>query len=103
VRGLKEQASSSTYAEGARRRAIETQLERAKELYLLGDFSRDQYDARKRILEAELASIEPPILADVGEAATALTNFAWFWAQETDAKERNKILRLIFETVTVDN
>jgi hypothetical protein len=42
-----------------------------RELYLLGDFSRDQYDARKRILEAELASIEPPILADVSEAATA--------------------------------
>ena len=42
-------------------------------------------------------------MADVSDAAAALTNFAWFWEQETDPAERNKILRLIFETVTVDN
>ena len=42
------------------------------------------------------------MLADASDAAAALANFAWFWDQETDASERNKILRLIFEKVCVD-
>jgi hypothetical protein len=88
---------------GARRRAIEGQLARAKDLYLVGDFTRGQYEAHKRVLKAELATLEPPILADAGDAAAALANFGWFWDQETDASERNKILRLIFEQVTVDD
>jgi site-specific DNA recombinase len=103
VRRLKEQASPARSGDGSRRRAIETQLARTKELYLLGDFTRDQYDQRKRVLEAELAVLEPPIVADVSQAAAALTHFGWFWQQETDPAERNKILRLIFEAVTVED
>ena len=71
--------------------------------YMLGDLTREQYETRKRVLQAELATIEPPIVADATEAAAALTNFGLFWNQETDPAEQNKILRLIFETVTVDN
>jgi hypothetical protein len=55
------------------------------------------------VLQAELATLEPPMLADAGDAAAALANFGWFWDQETDPSERNKILRLIFEQVTVDD
>jgi hypothetical protein len=55
------------------------------------------------VLEAELAVIEPPIVADVGDAIAALANFGWFWDQESDPAERNKILRSIFESVTVDD
>ena len=58
---------------------------------------------RKRVLQAELATLEPPIVADIADAAAALANFAWFWDQEMDAAERSKILRLIFEQVTVDD
>jgi hypothetical protein len=43
------------------------------------------------------------MLTHVGDAAAALANFAWFWSQETDPAERNKILRLIFEQITVDH
>ena len=43
------------------------------------------------------------MLADVSDAAAALANFAWFWDQEADPAERNKILRLIFEHVAIDN
>jgi hypothetical protein len=42
------------------------------------------------------------MLADASDAAASLANFAWFSDQETDPSERNKILRLIFEEVTVD-
>jgi site-specific DNA recombinase len=103
VRRLKEQATRDRDEEGARGRAIEGQLARAKDLYVLGDFTREQYEAHKRVLQSELATLEPPMLADVSDAAAALANFGWFWDQETDRAERNKILRLIFEQVTVDD
>jgi hypothetical protein len=41
VRRLKAQATTNTDAEGARRRAVEGQLARAKDLYLLSDFTRE--------------------------------------------------------------
>jgi hypothetical protein len=43
------------------------------------------------------------MLTDASEAAAALANFGWFWDRETDPSERNKILRLVFEQVTVDD
>jgi hypothetical protein len=55
------------------------------------------------VLEAELATLEPPILSDVEKAAAALTNFAWFWQRETDPAERNLLLRLIFDHLTIDD
>jgi site-specific DNA recombinase len=103
LRRLKEQAKLGQSDDGARRRALETQLERAKELYLLGDFTRAQYDARKNILEQELATLEPPLILDITEAAAALTDFSRFWDEIPDHAERNKILRVIFERVTVDD
>ena len=103
VRRLKEQTRTGEGQDGARRRALELQLERVKELYLLGDMSRSQYDTRKTVLQAELAAVEPPLVLDITEAAGALTNFARFWDDVTDPAERNKILRVIFDKVTVDN
>ncbi len=67
------------------------------------DFTRVQYDARKNILEAELATLEPPLILDISEAAAALTDFIRFWEEISDHAERNKILRVIFERVTVDD
>ena len=103
VRRLKKQTRVGEGQDGARRRALETQIERAKELYLLGDLTRSQYDARKAVLQAELAAVEPPLVVDITEAAGALTNFAHFWDEVSDLAERNKILRVIFEKVTVDD
>jgi hypothetical protein len=100
-------ASASTSSPGCESvfsaAAIQGQLERTKDLYLLGDLSREQYQARKRVLTGELATLEPPILSDVEKAAAALANFAWFWQQETNPTERNTLLRLIFDHVTIDD
>jgi site-specific DNA recombinase len=103
IRRLKEQARTGQHEDGARRRTLETQLERTKELYLLGDLTRAQYDARKSLLETELATLEPPLILDITEAAAALTDFTRLWAELPDQAERNKILRVIFEQITVDN
>jgi hypothetical protein len=54
-------------------------------------------------LQAELDAIELPVVRDVSEAAAALTNFALFWERETDAKERNKLLHVIFDWAWVDD
>jgi hypothetical protein len=43
------------------------------------------------------------MLADASETAAAFANFGWFWDQETDPSERNKIRRLIFKQVTVND
>ena len=53
--------------------------------------------------ESPLRSLESSNRGFETPHAAALTDFAWFWAQETDPVERNKILRLIFESVTVDD
>jgi hypothetical protein len=37
------------------------------------------------------------------QAAAALTDFATLWGEIDDHAERNKILRVIFERVTVDD
>jgi hypothetical protein len=55
------------------------------------------------VLQAEHATLEPPMLTDANDAAAALANFEWFCDQETDASGRSKILRLISERVTVDD
>jgi hypothetical protein len=104
IRRLKEATRGATAeTEKAQRSRIAGQLERLKDLYLIGDVTKDQYAFRKQVLQHELASLEPPQVVDVSEAAAALTNFALFWEREHDPAERNKLLRLVFETVTQDS
>jgi hypothetical protein len=40
---------------------------------------------------------------DAEEAAAALTNFALFWEREQDARKRNRLLRTIFQSLTVSD
>jgi hypothetical protein len=53
------------------------------------------------VLQAELATLEPPILADAGEAAAALANLV-LGSRDGRCGEKQD-LRLIFEYVTVDD
>ena len=78
------------------------QLERLKDLYIIGDLTKEQYTFRCQTLRDELRLLQPPPTTDAAEhAAAVLTNFALFWERETDAAERNRLLRLVFERVTV--
>jgi len=54
------------------------------------------------VIEAELDALEPPVVVDVTEAAAALANFGLFWDAEEEPQERNRLLRIMFERVTVD-
>ena len=104
IRRLKQAGSRSDPAsETARRTRMSSQLERLKELYIIGDLTRDQYAYRRQVLQQEPASLQPPEVVDVSEAAAALTNFGLFWEREHDPAERNKLLRIIFESVSQDD
>ena len=103
IRRLKEAAREATAeAEKVQRSRINGQLERLKELYVIGDLTKDQYVYRRQVLQQELAGLEPPRVVDVSEAAAALTNFGLFWERERDPAERNKLFRIIFESVSQD-
>jgi len=54
-------------------------------------------------VHVSVVQVEALRLARASEGAAVLANFGWCWDQEMDASERNKILRLIFEHVTVDD
>jgi recombinase-like zinc beta ribbon protein len=103
VRRLRELAANGISANASYqddRNRLEGQLERLKDLYVLGDLTNDEYTYRRQLLEQELAALEPPVVHNAEEAAAALTNFGLFWEREQDATRRNKLLRAIFETVT---
>jgi hypothetical protein len=55
---------------------LDGQRERLKDLYFLGDVTKDEYTYKRQILERELAALEPPVVNEAEEAAAALTNFA---------------------------
>jgi DNA invertase Pin-like site-specific DNA recombinase len=86
-----------------RRRELLAQLARVKDLYVMGDLTKEEYSQRKRVLERDLPALEPQSVIDLGEAAAALTNFGLFWDKEREAAERNKLLRHILEKVTQDS
>jgi hypothetical protein len=63
VRGLKrkrlETATRTAHGVDDRRSAGASEGSVAR-----GDFAREQYDAHKRVLQAELATLEPPLAAE---------------------------------------
>ena len=106
VRRLRELATGATDATASYeedRNRLEGQLERLKDLYVLGDLTKEEYSYRRQLLAQELAALEPPVVHNAEEAAAALTNFGLFWEREQDATKRNKLLRAIFESVTASD
>jgi hypothetical protein len=68
-----------------------------------GDLSDNEYQFQKQVIEAEVDRLDPPIIVDVTEAAAVLTNFGVAWeAAATDPQEQNRLLRIMFERITVD-
>ena len=84
----------------ADRTRLEGQRQRLKDLYVLGDVTKDEYTYKRQLLEQELAVLEPPVVNDAEEAAAALTNFGLFWEREPDANKGNRLLRVIFQSLT---
>lgn len=80
------QAKTDSHAgeDTARRSELLRQLERLRDLYMMGDFTKGQYIMRRQALEEELQPTTPPTDPDLDRAQALLEDFAQFWEAERD-------------------
>jgi hypothetical protein len=88
-----------TTLDPARRRELITQLERLRDLYLMGDLTKAQYVMRRQAIEEELQRAKPPTDPDLDRAQALLEDFARFWETEPDPAERRKLLNALFDHI----
>lgn len=74
-----------------RRRQLTSQLERLRDLYVMGDLTKPKYVMRRQALEEELQRTKPPTNPDLDRARTILEDFARFWDAEPEPAERRKL------------
>jgi len=82
-----------------RRRELTAQLERLRELYLMGDITKPQYVMQRQALEEELQRAKPPTDPDLDRAQAILEDFARFWDAEHEPTERRKLLLSLFAQI----
>lgn len=85
--------------DATRRADLLIQLERLRDLYLMGDYTKAQYVMRRQALEEELQRTAPPATPDLDRAQALLEDFARFWEAEPDPAERRKPIATLFEHV----
>ena len=82
---------------------IRRQLERARDLYEFGDYTRDEYMRRNAQLTRQLTEARPPENIDRQRCIDLLSNFGELWAGEDDPAERQQFVRLLFDRVIATN
>jgi hypothetical protein len=82
-----------------RRRELTAQLERLRDLYVMGDITKPQYAMRRQMMEEELQRAKPPTDPDLDRAQTILEDFSRFWDAEPNPAERRKLLLSLFAQV----
>jgi hypothetical protein len=70
--------------ETVKRRQLLSQLERLRDLYVLGDFTKAQYVMRRQAIEEELQRTKPPVNPNLDRAQKLLEDFARFWDAEPE-------------------
>ncbi len=82
-------------------KAVETRLERLRELFEMGDLPRAEYVRRRDALQHELADLAaaPPPVVQAGDTIATLTD-DW---DELDGGQRRQVLETIFSEVVVDD
>jgi hypothetical protein len=85
------------------RAAIRAQLERLRELFVMGDIGREEYVGRKRDLETAMeAGAEAPTYAEaiLVQAARLLRDLGSLWSRATP-EERTEIAQTLFSSIRV--
>jgi site-specific DNA recombinase len=82
-----------------RRQELAGQLERLRELYVMGDMTKDEYEIRRQAIDEELERIGPPLDPQIERAEEILSDFARFWEAEPKAAERRKLIASLFDSV----
>ena len=83
----------------ARRRELVGQLERLRDLYVMGDLTRGEYVLRRQAIEEELERTGPPVDPRLAEAEAFLEDFGRFWDGEPDPAERRRLLVTLFDRI----
>ena len=92
----------SDLAEGLRRReTLAQKIDRARELYLEGDLSKERYDLIKSNADAEIATLYIPEIYDAVKASQLVTDLGTLW-KEASAGQRNRLLRSVLDAIYVD-
>ena len=86
----------------ARRKELGGQLERLRELYVMGDLTKDECEMRCQAIGEELERIGPPLDPQIERADAILRDFARFWEVEPKAAERRKLIASFFDRVWQD-
>jgi site-specific DNA recombinase len=85
-----------------RRSELVGQLERLRDLYVMGDLSKNEYVLRRQALEEELERTGAPTDPRLDKVDEVLSDFGRFWDLETEPAERRKLLATLFDRVWQD-
>ena len=85
-----------------RRRELHGQLDRLRDLYVLGDLTKNQYVMKRQAIEEELSRHAPPIDPALARAEALLQDFACFWDEEPSPLERRKLIATLLDRVWQD-
>ena len=84
-----------------KRHSIQTQVERARHLYLAGEIDWRSFTVAKNLAEAELVGTHIPEIDDATRAGAHLEKLASEW-RPPSVSRRNRLLRTVLEAVYVD-
>jgi hypothetical protein len=85
-----------------RRRELHGQLDRLRDLYVLGDLTKNQYVLKRQALQEELERTSPPLDPRLDQAEALLSDFARFWQTEPSPAERRKLFASLFDRIWQD-
>ncbi|MFC1959160.1 recombinase family protein [Chloroflexota bacterium] len=86
-----------------RRRDIEVKLQRARDLYLMGDIEGAEYRSMRDNLQSKMTVGEAPVnVVDLERVSDLLGNIDVLWTKASP-EERKKLLRELFATIYVEN
>ncbi len=95
-------AARRSGAKTERRRELVGQLERLRDLYVMGDLLKSEYVLRRQALEDELARTGPPLDARLDKAEALLTDFGRVWEIEQEPAKRSRLISTLFDRVWQD-
>jgi hypothetical protein len=100
---LRAEAQNNGGDNAERRRELHGQLDRLRDLYVLGDLTKNQYVLKRQALQEELERTSPPLDPRLDQAEALLSDFARFWQTEPSSAERRKLLASLFDRIWQDS
>ena len=84
------------------RRHYEEQLDRLKQLYIVGDISRRSYETERDGLQSRLVALNPLQMPLLAQAADSLGNIDVAW-EEADPRKEKQLVHTLLQAVYLDS